>query len=252
MSDKLPGISAYAYNLNSPIQYKDPDGRLPLPVIGAIVGGAGGFVYGAIKYGFSGDNWKKTMAATAGGAIAGATLGLGGAGIAAAGGTSALGAANSLYILGGSALAGGAAGNLTEQGVNMALGSQSGFNEGDFVMSLALSIPEALLGEALGNTVGGAVKSEMTKSLTKNMISTSRQENKFIKDAMKTIRESSGGQISRKDARIAATKALNIARETEQEVLNFTITVTERGVDVTNVGVSRIGGDAIRSTTENQ
>ena len=123
----------YAYSRNNPINYNDPDGHCPLLVtalIGASIAAGVDYVYQVIDNVSSGQELDQALvsvdvaeiagAAVAGG-IAGATLGLGTAALAAVGGTAAT---TSLLAVPVAAVAGGVgnavggqAGALTEAGI---------------------------------------------------------------------------------------------------------------------------------------
>jgi hypothetical protein len=155
----------YAYSSNDPIKYTDPDGHSPLLVtalIGAGIAAGVDYVYQVIDNISSGQELGQAQvavdlaeiagAAVAGG-IAGATLGLGTASLAAVGGTAAT---TSLWAVPVAAVAGGVgnavggqAGALTEAGIRQ-IGNdefnrdqfytdafEAGFlNAGDFILDM--------------------------------------------------------------------------------------------------------------------
>ena len=68
LADKYYSTSPYAFCNNNPVNFVDPDGELPAPVIGAIIGGA---ISGTSAI-INGKNFTEVIAATAGGAVDGA------------------------------------------------------------------------------------------------------------------------------------------------------------------------------------
>ena len=91
----------YSYSENNPVKYKDPDGKLPTVVVGAITGGLIGAIAGGISAVSQGKtSFRDIAAGAAGGAISGAATGaLAGSGIG---------------ILAAGSFVGGAAGSVTE------------------------------------------------------------------------------------------------------------------------------------------
>ena len=71
------GINLYAYCLNDPVNFRDPDGKIPLPIITGIIGGIAGGAGNAISQiitngGFDNFNVTNVLIATGTGAVAGA------------------------------------------------------------------------------------------------------------------------------------------------------------------------------------
>jgi hypothetical protein len=254
-AQKLPGQSPYSANNNSPISVYDPDGEFG--ILGAVIGAAGGFIYGSFKYGFSDGNWKKTLAATAAGAVGGATLGLGTAAIASfaaagttgaaaiASGASALGAANTLMISGGASILSTISSELVNQGTLNVLRVQHGFDKQSFVATLSVALPSALTGGML-DKIGGKVLNELSKNEAKKLgVETAwRAQKDFIKENKNLIQKlgkETGVEISGKQAKKVAQKMWNTAVESNSAITNMTIKVSEKAV---SIGTAT-GGEAI-------
>jgi RHS repeat-associated protein len=240
-------LTPYHFSGNNPSTFNDPDGKCPW-CVGAIIGGVGGFAYGAVKYGFKNGGWKKVLATTLGGAVAGGTLGLATGLLGSAGGASTLGGANVAMASGGAAIFGAAAGNLTEQGTSIALGAQDNFDSKDLTYSMVLALPEALLSKAIFDPVGNAIKSELSGAITEGAISTlsGRERGKIVKDVAKQLKGVYGSEISRKNAKIAAAKIVNHMEESQSDIMRFSIKVTENGVSVGTTIVENKVSDKIK------
>ena len=232
------GWSTYHYSYNNPIIYTDPDGQLPIPLITGLIGGAGGLIYGLV----SGKSWKQTVALTAGGFVTGATLGLGGAGIAALGGVEALGGAGTSYIMLGSGVAGGLAGNAVEQGVRIALGESPFFNTEELAISGAFGMSEVVLGP-VGSTAESAAKNSIKESLKRAFKKPNRAAlRRTQKEIAHQLRQQAGpGVISKKQSMQAAKQLVQAAQKQRSAILKGTIRFTEAGVDVSVTAMKIVG-----------
>jgi RHS repeat-associated protein len=241
-------ITPYHFSYNNPSTYNDPTGNCP-SCVGAIVGGVGGFIYGAFKHGFKNGGWKKVLATTAAGAVGGATLGLGTGLIAGAGGVATLGAANVAMATGGTAIVSATTGNLTEQGVSMLLGAQNNFDAKDLSYSMVLAVPEAILSSAVIDPLGNSIKSQLSGAISDGAIQTlSAKERGQI--VTKTLKGELGSDITRKEAKRAAEKIVGMMEKAESESIKVSIKVTGKGVDVSGVIVGNAVNDANKAVIE--
>lgn len=246
----LSGFSPYHYGHNNPICFVDIKGDIPVPVITGLIGAVGGFAYGAIKYGFKNGNWKKVIATTLAGGAGGVALGLGPAGIAALGGSAAIGGANTTFLIGGSSILSAIASDLTEQSVNMALGSQEKFDKSGFEVNLVFSIPSTLLSpgpNAVEESIKSSIKQKIKNSLSKEI--SFQQKKEFLKISKKRIQNAAmerGYQISNKEARIEAERILNAAIEHKAWVIDYSYKVTDIGVQTGMVILNQANENEIK------
>jgi len=109
------------------------------------------------------------------------------------------------------------------------------------------------LGKALepaAEGLKGALRGEITKELGKEM---SYQEQKaFLKETAKKIKEIGGGNISNKEAKLAAQKAYNLALESDKGTVDAVIHVSDKGVDVTTIVVEEVIKDQAKDHLNNQ
>ncbi len=223
------GISPYAFSNNNPVNLIDPDGRLPIPLITGAIGAAGGLIYGLVK----GKSWKETAALTAGGFVAGATLGFGTAGIAALGGIEAIGRAGATMITLGSGVAGGMLGNAAEQGVKISLGESSSFSGNEVVLNGAFGMSEVVLGPA-GKAAEGAAKNAVQDGLSQMFKPASRAEIRSTQRELASQIRSSAlpGAISKSEAKSAAKQLVTAAQTQRANTLQGTIRISNGAVDV--------------------
>jgi RHS repeat-associated protein len=131
------GYNRYAYALNNPLRYGDPDGETPVHLIAGLVGAVLGGVFNAAANWRPGD-WQHNLASFGVGALAGAITGVTG-GIAAGAGTGAIAG-----MTGGAV--GSAIGGVYLQTGNIVIGNQNSFNLKEYGLSIVA-----------GGVIGGAV-----------------------------------------------------------------------------------------------
>ena len=240
-------LTPYHFSLNNPVTYNDPTGNCPWC---GVIGGIGGFIYGAAKYGFKNGGWKKVVATTAAGAIGGLTMGLGSGLIAGAG----LTGANAAMAAGGTAILSGAASSLTDQGISMALGAQDKFDGADLAYSMTLAVPELIFSKAVVDPIGNSVKSELSGAITDGAISTltAKERGNIVKDVAKNLRKEIGSGITRKQSKTAAEKIVNMMETTEQNTIRVGIKITNNAVNVSGVIVENVVDDASKEKIQNQ
>jgi RHS repeat-associated protein len=243
------GISPYAFLNNNPVNNIDPDGRLPIPLITGAIGAAGGLIYGLVK----GKSWKETAALTAGGFVAGATLGFGTAGIAALGGIEAIGGAGATMITLGSGVAGGMIGNAVEQGVKVSLGESSSFSGNEVVLNGAFGMSEVVLGPA-GKAVEGAAKNAVQDGLSQMFKPASRAEIRSTqRELASQIRASAlPGTISKSEAKSAAKQLVTAAQQQRANTLKGTIRILNGAVDVSVSAMQTTVSEETKNKLNNQ
>jgi len=156
-------INKYAYVMNNPLRYTDPDGHCPW-CIGALIGGVGGAAASYVSQKWShpdqGVNWKQVGAAAVGGAVAGGTLGLAtapGALFTVLGGETVLGTGTAVGV--GAAAGSGVLGGIAERAVS------SGGDPNTAIGSLEQVATDAALG-AVSEGIGAAIVNPAVKSTT--------------------------------------------------------------------------------------
>jgi RHS repeat-associated protein len=151
-------LNKYSYTYNNPLRYTDPNGHCPW-CIGAAIGAATGFTASIVvqkwQHPDQAINWKSVGAATLGGAVAGATLGLAApATLTTLGGTAVVSTAG-VGETAAVGAAGGVAGGIAERTVE---------NNGD--VNKAMENPNAIVrdaaigagGEVVNRAVGAGVE----------------------------------------------------------------------------------------------
>ncbi len=164
--EKYAGMSPYNYCMGNPVVMVDVDGNAPWVLIAAGIGAV-------VNTGFAiYDNWDdpfslskvgKIGAAFCGGAVCGAVAACGGVfveGSMAAGAT--FGTGTVVAISAGSSAIGGALGDATEQGINIAAGNQTnGYN-----------VKKTVVATVVGGAVGAGsakLQSVLTKKAAENL-----------------------------------------------------------------------------------
>jgi uncharacterized protein RhaS with RHS repeats len=145
-------INRYAYALNNPEKYTDPDGRCPwCAVIGAVSGAAIG---ATASYVASGGNWRAALAGGVGGAVGGAITG------------ATLGAGSSLALTVGANITAGILGEGVAETTNNAM------EHGTDVKNYHYSLGKPAVGGALGAVAGAnsALAEQVTLSAAKKFI----------------------------------------------------------------------------------
>ena len=152
--DKYIYNSPYVYCDGNPVKYVDPDGNFAHIVVGAVIGAT---ITGAYTL-YQGGSWSQVGAAALGGAVAGgitATTGGLASGLS-------LGIDSNIMASAGIGAIGGAvgsvAGNLTEQGINIAVGNQEELNMQDITESAKIGAILGGIGGAVSGTISGMFK----------------------------------------------------------------------------------------------
>lgn len=214
--DKYIFYTPYMYCEGNPIVLRDPDGRLPQAVVGAVIGAA---ICGGIAI-YNNKSWSEVGSAALGGAVAGAITAVT-AGLASGGLASAI----KLGMIGGAI--GSAAGNSTEQGVNMAIGNQKGFD----VQELGVSF---VWGYGLGAVEGAGqyfIKSGANQlKVGVNAKYQSSSYKKFIRKEVIMEEKAAGNAYSKKTINSKMTNRKNDLKDLDNYMIETTDKTIEKGV----------------------
>ena len=168
LSEKYYSISPYAFCAGNPVKFVDEDGRIPAPVIGALIGGGVAGAAAIIK----GKSATEVLAATVGGAVDGAIFATGGFLLGKV-------ISNPIIVNSISGGIGGGVGDLVEQGLNIAFSNQDNIDSSNIAVS-------AILGAS--STGVSEVIEQKGKSLIKEMINsdaTQKAPEKVVKQSVK-------------------------------------------------------------------
>ena len=168
LSEKYYSISPYAFCAGNPVKLVDEDGRIPAPVIGALIGGGVAGVAAIIK----GKSATEVLAATVGGAVDGAVFAAGGFLLGKV-------ISNPIVVNSISGGIGGGVGSLVEQGLNIAFGNQDNLDGSDIAVS-------AVLG-ASSNGASEAIE-QKGKSLIKEVINSDATQKALEKEVKQSVK----------------------------------------------------------------
>lgn len=238
-------FDSYQYTNNNAIMYYDSDGGMPTIVFG-VLGAVGGLAYGLI----SGASKEETIAYAVGGFVGGVTLGVGTAAIAGAGGAAVLSTSGSLMPKGAVAIVSAGLSNASTQATAMALGAQDEFDSQEFVLTLALSIPEAIAFGALSKALkGGLTKGQTARSMARQ---THREKNIFMKQTIKKLREVNRGRFSNRQMREAAEKIYEMSLNSEQDFFKFQVYIHDGVIKIATTTVGNITTNEIIEFNKNE
>jgi hypothetical protein len=154
LAEKYNNISPYAYCANNPVNFVDPDGRIPAPVVAALISAAIGAGMSATSAIIAGKSGSEVFAAAVGGAVDGGI-----SAIAIMSGRPELGKA----ITG---VFGGSIGSVVEQSLNMSFGNQEQFDGWsvlvDGVVGSVMDRGSEVVQKHLKSHVKGQIYSEST------------------------------------------------------------------------------------------
>ncbi len=136
----------------------------------------------------------------------------------------------------------------------MALGAQDKFDPVDVTYSMVLAVPEAILSKAVIDPVSNSVKSQLSSAISEGAVSSlsAKERGQIVKDVMKQLRKESGNEISKKDARIAAEKIVNMMESSESSMIRVGVKVADQGVQVSGVIVGNVVNDTNKEMIKQQ
>jgi hypothetical protein len=250
--DDLTELSPFSINNNSPISVSDPDGHFG--VLGAIIGAVGGAVadagyqvYKGMKDGqsigkaFSGIKWGEVGAAAAGGAVAGATMGLAAPLVTSMGGAAVISQAGAAYVYGGMAIISTFTGSM----VKNAIKGKGKIDGQEVIYDVSFAIPDLILGGIISY-----LGENFTKTASKEALKEFRKGTKEMKKQItKDLRNNGVGR--RKANKLANDALRKLEKRIEDGYYPKAIKI-KVGTEVTKVTVSGISAGKLESYKESE
>lgn len=253
LSDRLPFISPYSYCYNHPVNYKDPDGKIPVwlasGALGGIVSVGAGLISAAIndeEYSWkdAGVDFGVGFAIGSGAALLAPVLGI----------TAASSVGAKVAFHGGYGMATGLLVNAGEQGYNLITGSQ---NEWDIQASV-ISGTVGLFTGAASQVVGAGAQKFMNKIGDKYFKDLTKHElNRYIKIQTKYLKRqieaTSGGKVKQRQLQREVAKQVENWKDLRTTEIDFvkisTVKTAESGTEVT---VTVGGYEAAKEVTKDK
>ncbi len=222
--------SSYNFAVNSPIIAIDKDGRIWWVVIGAAIGGTVDATIGIVK----GEDRSQII----GRFVRGAAIGAGLTGLpillGTYGVTGAAALQGTIYATPFITMVGEGLGQTTRY---LLSGGKRKFDEDEFVMSLAYSIPETILGGLIGEAgvlITKPIKEGISEGVVKEALS-SQVEKEIKKDIKKTLRKKAkeeGKFLTKNELKTTTTNLYNMVMESQTGYVNSTIIKNQEKVKV--------------------
>ncbi len=227
--------SPFAYGWNNPVRYNDPDGNCPNCVtagIGAVVGGAisiGFSIYNQVQSGED-ISISKTLIDGAAGAVSGAVIGSGAGLVGAVGANSAAGG---VMLLGGIGIGSSIAGDVTQQGLEIANNDRESFDLPEIAENATIAGPLNIVGGIAGQGLKQAATSAIKKGVTRAVASRSTIKAAQTK-AAKSLGNATKGEIKNARRHIKAT-----IKQRSSSISNGLGTAAQETINATVMGAKK-------------